>query len=76
MGNFSYNIEPADIIKKGRQKQRVSARSLLCFWAVRELGLSLKNISERIEMSSPGVSYSVRKGEQIAAELQLQLLDE
>ncbi len=70
-----YKIDPNDILKKGRQKQRAAARSLLCFWAVRELGLSLKNVSERIEMSSPGVSYAVQKGEQIAAELKLDLLE-
>lgn len=70
-----YNIEPDYILKKGRQKQRVAARSLLCFWAVRELGLSLKNVSEQIGMSSPGVSYSVHKGEQIAAERRLHLLE-
>jgi len=70
-----YNIAPDDVLKKGRQKQRVAARSLLCFWAVRELGLFLKNVSERIETSLPGVSYSGQKGERIAAELSLHLLD-
>jgi len=70
-----YNIEPDDVLKKGRQKQRAAARSLLCYWAVRELGLSLKNVSGRLGMSSPGVSYSVQKGEQIAAELSLHLLE-
>ena len=70
-----FNVEPAAVIKKGRQKQRVAARSLLCFWAVRELGLSLKNVSEHLNMSSPGVSHAVQKGEQIAEELSLQLLE-
>jgi len=70
------NILPSDIFSKGRQKPRTEARGLLCFWAVRELGLSLKEVSERLGISSPGVGYSVQRGEKIAAERGLHLLEE
>ena len=71
---FLYSVKPDDVLKRGRQKQRAAARSLVCFWAVRELGLSLKEVSERLGISSPGVSYCVQKGEKIAAENSLHLL--
>ena len=32
------NLEPSEIWKIGKARRHVAARSLLCFWAVRELG--------------------------------------
>jgi putative transposase len=34
-------IDQADVLSSGRQPHRVKARSLLCFWASRELGMSM-----------------------------------
>ena len=39
------------------------ARSLLFDWAVSELGMSLKELARRLEMDSPGVGFSVERGE-------------
>jgi chromosomal replication initiation ATPase DnaA len=36
-----YEIEVDDISLKGKQQKRVKAMSLFCYWAVRELGVSL-----------------------------------
>ncbi|MBW1796740.1 MAG: hypothetical protein JRJ38_20385 [Deltaproteobacteria bacterium] len=53
----------------------MKARSLFCFWpacagtadrAVSELGMSLRELARRLEMSSPGVGFSVERGETIA----------
>jgi hypothetical protein len=33
-------LEPFDIWAKGKERIRVEARSLLCYWAVRELGIN------------------------------------
>ncbi|MBW2137338.1 MAG: transposase, partial [Deltaproteobacteria bacterium] len=35
-----FGIEPDDVFSRGRQRKKVQARSLLCFWASRELGIS------------------------------------
>jgi chromosomal replication initiation ATPase DnaA len=40
-----YEIEVDDIFLKGKQQKRVKARSLFCFWAVRELGISLTELA-------------------------------
>ena len=61
-----YGMDPQEFFSKGRQKKRVRARSLLCYWAVREAGLTQREIAKRLEMSSPGVGFAVERGEAIA----------
>jgi REP element-mobilizing transposase RayT len=61
-----YGMEKREILSKGRQHSRVKARSLLCFWAVREIGMSLRALAGQLEMSAPGVGFAVERGEAIA----------
>jgi len=68
-------MEPSEILRKGKQQRKVQARSLFCFWAVRELGMSLRELARRLEMSSPGVGFSVEGGEAIARENKYHLID-
>ena len=63
-----YEIDREELYLKGRQKTRAEARSLLFYWAVRELGLSGTSLAKRFEMSQPGVVYAVNKGEKIVKE--------
>jgi REP element-mobilizing transposase RayT len=63
-----FQMKPSEIFTKGRQKQKVMARSLFCFWAVRELGLPIKTLAATLEMTGPGVGYAVERGERIAKE--------
>ena len=60
------NLEPSEIWKVGKFRRRVAARSLLCFWAVRELGISMTELSRRLNLSLTGVSQSVARGEKLA----------
>ena len=69
-----YDIEIEEIYSKGRRKVQVEARDLLCYWAVRELGISCTALAEQLKMSQPGVGYAVNKGEKIAKEHKYQLL--
>ena len=59
-------LEPADVLTAGKQPRRVRARSLLCFWAVRELGLSATSLAGTLNLTQPAVSIAVRRGEQLA----------
>ncbi|MCK4389691.1 MAG: transposase, partial [Desulfobacterales bacterium] len=59
----------------GRRKIRAEARSLLFYWAVRELGMSGTLLAKRFKMSQSGVVYAVNKGEKIAKERNYQLLE-
>jgi hypothetical protein len=55
----------AEVLSSGKYKKLLAARSVLCFWAVRELGISLTAIARRLGMSPPGVGYAVQRGEAI-----------
>ncbi len=57
-----------ELYEEGRHRPISRARSLFCFWAVRELGLPQKELSERFSLSEPAVTYAVRRGQRIAEE--------
>jgi len=50
----------------GRYERLVTARSLICFWAVRELGVSMAFLARRFNISIVAVSKSVKRGAEIA----------
>ena len=70
-----YGIDKEELYLKGRQKTRAEARSLLFYWAIRELGMSGTSLAKRFAMSQPGVVYAVNKGEKIAREKNYRLLE-
>ncbi len=63
-----FNIDTEEILSKGKQQKKVKARSLFCYWASRELEVSLTELSRRIGISVPAVGYSVERGSIIAKE--------
>lgn len=60
------NIEAPVVFAPGKERTRVAARSLLCFWAVRELGLPLTELSRKLGISPSAISLSVQRGERLA----------
>ena len=67
---------PEDEVQRpGKQPRRVQARSLLCYSAMRELGMSQTDLGRRLKLSSAGVSLSVTRGEELAREFGCTLLD-
>lgn len=69
-----FGIETADILSGGKYRQPVKARSVYCYWAVRELGESATAVAKKLRVSQPAVSMSVKRGEGIVAEKNLKLL--
>jgi putative transposase len=61
-------MKPDEVFSKGRQDRKVKARSLLCFWAARELGLSHTALAKKLEMSLANVGFSIERGESIVKE--------
>jgi REP element-mobilizing transposase RayT len=55
-----------DVWAQGRYRHIVEARSLLCYWAVRELGINMSSIARRLNISVPAVSKSTIRGEKLA----------
>jgi putative transposase len=68
-------LDASEIWKVGKSRRRVAARSLLCFWAARELGISMTELSRKLDLSLSGVSQSVTRGEKIAEENDFKLLE-
>ena len=61
---------------KNRLPQVVQARSLLCYWAAKNLGMSMTEIANRLGLTQPDVSVAVRRGEEIATQNGYSLFDE
>jgi len=59
-------IEPSLVWVSGKQPKIVQARSLLCYWATSELGVSQAWLNKRLKLSQPAISLSVERGRAIA----------
>jgi REP element-mobilizing transposase RayT len=68
-----FKLNPQELLKPSRQHERLSARCLLCYWAVSELKMNGVEIGRRINLSKSSVSRAVIRGERIAAERKLKL---
>lgn len=62
------DMDVADVGSPGKYRHIVRARSLLCYWAVRELGISMASLSERLGLSPSAVAKSVVRGERLVKE--------
>jgi REP element-mobilizing transposase RayT len=59
-------MKEGEVWARGRYRKVVEARGLLCYWAVRELGVTMSSLARRLGISIPAVSKAVRRGEQLA----------
>jgi chromosomal replication initiation ATPase DnaA len=50
----------------GKHRKTVEARSLLCYRAVRHIGVSMSSLAQRLGISPTSVSHSVTRGEALA----------
>ena len=57
------DMKPDEVLKPGRYPRTVKARSILLYWAHRELGLSTVDLAKRLKLSQPSVSQSIKRGE-------------
>jgi putative transposase len=61
------------MVGPSKRRQTGKARSLLCFWAGRELGMSLTALAHRLEISVPTASVAAQRGEQIVDREKLEI---
>jgi hypothetical protein len=66
---------PDDIFLKGKHRKRGKARSLLCFWAVRQLSISLAELARHLGISVSGVGYAVDREEPIVRDNNYELIE-
>jgi len=69
-----FDLEEEYVTGKGRQKTRVEARDVHCYWCVVELGIPMANLAKRLGLTISAVSYAVQRGEQIVREKGFQLV--
>jgi hypothetical protein len=71
-----FEFKPQEVLSNVKQRKRVKARSVLCYWAVNELEMTGTAVGRRLKMSKSAVSRAVARGEKIAAEMKLQLFED
>jgi putative transposase len=65
-----------EILLTGKQPLRVKTRSLVCYWAVKKLGMAGAEVAKLLDMTQPAVSKAAQRGEKLAMENNLDLLRE
>ena len=69
-------VDQSDIWAPGKERYRVRARSLLCFWASRELRISQSELSRKFKLSPATISQCVKRGEEIVQDNGYLLFDD
>ena len=70
-----FDMPKAEVLRRGRYVRTVAARSVLCYWAKCELGLTAVELSKRLKIAAPTVTQSVGRGEGIVAEKKFSIID-
>jgi len=66
-------LSAKEVRGKGRERQRVAARSLAIYWAVCELGISGTSLARRYGLTQPAIVVACRRGEHTASALKCTL---
>ena len=60
-----FEMEPKEILVSGKQPQRLKARRLLCYWAVKELGMNGTSVAKKLGITQPAVSKAIQRAEKL-----------
>jgi REP element-mobilizing transposase RayT len=71
-----YGFEPEQLYTPGKQPAKVKARSIFCYWATVELGITMTQLAGLLKISQPAVSICARRGEQIVLAEGFRIIDE
>jgi hypothetical protein len=70
-----FHMTATEILQPGKKPERVRARSLVCYWAVTELGLAGTAVGRRLGLVQSAVSKAVGRGATEAARHDFRLED-
>jgi putative transposase len=70
-----FGIAKEELYSGSRKKPISEARSVFCYWCVRELGESMTSIAKRLGLTQPAVGYAVDRGERISKKRQMKLIE-
>jgi hypothetical protein len=71
-----FGMRPEEIKAVGKYQRAVAARSVVSYWAVKELGVSGTEVAKRLGVTQPAVSQAVRRGAGIIEERHLKLRED
>ena len=60
-----FGIEKDQVLVAGKQPDRVRARSVLTYWAIRDLGLTATEVGTYLGLSKSAVSRSATRGQKL-----------
>jgi len=66
-----FQIKITEILLPGKKPVRVKARSLVCYWAVKELGISGLKVAVKLGLTQSAVSRAAQRGERLAIKYNL-----
>ena len=66
-------IDPQEILLTGKQPLRVKARSMVCYWADKDLGMTGTEIAKLLGLTQPAVSKAVQRGEKLVLDYEFNL---
>jgi len=66
-----FKLEKEYMTGRGKQRDRVHARDLLCYWVVVDLGIPMVDVARRLDITPAAVSISVQRGEKTAKDYKL-----
>lgn len=58
-------LKREEVISPGKYKRVVEARSIVCYWAARELGVSQSVLAQKFGISQPAVSMAAKRGDRL-----------
>ena len=70
-----FGIEKDQVVVAGKQPNRVRARSVLAYWAIRDLGLTATEVGKYLGLSKSAVSRAATRGQKLIVDQSLSLKD-
>ncbi len=71
-----FKLKPEEVLSNVKQRARVKARSVLCYWAANDLKMTGTAVARRLKMSKSAVSRAVARGERTASDMKLTLFED
>ena len=68
-----FSLQKEAVYGRGKNRDTVKARRIVCFWAVHKLGMTMTAVAKKLGVSVPTVSLSVSKGERLARKEEISL---
>jgi putative transposase len=71
-----FDIPESRIRSSGKEPERVKAKSVVAYWAVRELSMPGTEVGKELGLTQSAISRAVRRGEGIVRETGISIVDD